>query len=97
MDDSLRRRQMSGVGGRRLAPLADVDFIQLSKIRSAANGKEETSRVRMGVLRGVSAASGTFRTKREPLNPLYRKEKKGFGGLMLCLHEDGKQVMTGFL
>ena len=60
--------------------------IQLSKIRGAANGKVETSRGRkkpaqeyMGSAAGVSPQTGIFRVKREPLNPLYRKRKSGFG------------------
>jgi hypothetical protein len=45
-------------------PPADVDFIQLSKIRGAANGKVETSRGRKsiyGSATGSVAASGVFR------------------------------------
>jgi hypothetical protein len=52
-------------------PPADVDFMQLAKIRGAANGKVETSRGRkksaqeyMRLLREF-AASGNIRVKRE--------------------------------
>jgi hypothetical protein len=59
--------------------------MQLSKIRGAANGKVEASRGRkspaqeyMRVLRECRRKRH-IRVKREPLNPLYRKEKSGFG------------------
>jgi hypothetical protein len=68
-----------------LVPPGDVDFIQLSKIRGAANGKEETSR---GRKKSAQVYMGTprecrrkrhIRVYRESLNPLYRKEKRAFG------------------
>jgi hypothetical protein len=85
---------MSGVGGRRLAPLADVDFIQLSKIRSAANGKEGASRVRMGVLRECHRKRDISDEARAPKS-IIQEGKKGFGGLMLVFMKI--QVVTGFL
>jgi hypothetical protein len=67
-----------------VAPPGDVDFMQLSKIRGAANGKVETSRGREKVgARVYASAAGVslqadFRVKREPLKLLYRKEKRPF-------------------
>jgi len=67
-----------------VAPPGDVDFMQLSKIRGAANGKVETSRGRkksaqefMRALRECRCKR-YFRVKREPLKLLYRKEKRPF-------------------
>jgi hypothetical protein len=68
-----------------LWPPAEVYFIQLSKIRGAANGKVETSRGRKSPAQEVYGAlreyrrKGDIRVKREPLNPLYREEKRAFG------------------
>ena len=77
----MQQREMQGVAGHGPAPLGGVDFIQLSKIRGAANGKVETSRGRKSPAQeymGVSPQAA-FRMKRKPLNPLYRKEKRAFG------------------
>jgi hypothetical protein len=67
-----------------VVPPVGVDFIQLSKIRGAANGKRETSGGRkksaqeyMEPLR-EGRRKRHIRVKLEPLNPLYRKEKRGF-------------------
>ena len=67
-------------------PAGYADFMQLSKIWGAANGKVETSRRRRDV--GASytkpaVASDTFRVKRESLNSLYRTEKRAFGVWLL--------------
>jgi len=60
-------------------------FIQLSKIRGAANGNVETSRGALEVGARVYGAlrecrrKRQIRVKRESLNLLYRKEKRAFG------------------
>jgi hypothetical protein len=70
----LQQREISRFAGQCAAPLGvarlpagDVDFIQLSKIRGAANGKVETSRGRKSPAQeytwercGTVAASGIF-------------------------------------
>jgi len=88
---ALQQREISRFAGHPPAPLGMapparrvIRFIQLSKIRGAANGKVETSRGRkkpaqeyMGAL-WECRRKRHIRVKREPLNPLYRKEKRAF-------------------
>ena len=80
----MQQREMQGIAGHGPAPLGGVDFIQLSKIRGAANGKVETSRGRKSpaqedvrTLRECRRKRH-IRAKRESLNQLYRKEKRTF-------------------
>ena len=77
--------QQQDIADRRPWARASGGFIQLSKIRGAANGKVEASRGRkspaqeyMGAVRECRPKRD-IRVKREPLNPLYRKGKRPFG------------------
>jgi hypothetical protein len=62
-------------------PPGDVDFMQLSMIRGAPNGKVETSRGRKSPPQeyiGVSPQAA-YSDEARALNPLYRNEKRVFG------------------
>jgi hypothetical protein len=74
-------------------PARDVDFIQLSRIRGATNGKVETSRGRKSPAQELYGALRECRRKRR--NPsearapklIIQEGKKGFGGLMSVFTE----------
>ena len=76
---------MQGVAGHGPAPLGGVDFIQLSKIRGAANGKVETSRGRKSRAQeymGVSPQAAYSDEARAP-KTIIQEGEKGIRSLMI--------------
>jgi hypothetical protein len=86
---------------RGVVPPVGVDFIQLSKIRGAANGKEVTSRGRkksaqeyMGAAAGGSPQAAYSGEARAPKS-IIQEGKKGIRGLIIVFMEI--RAVTGFV